>query len=690
MRNSLVRKLLLVGLVASILAACTDIATPAAVTTKDTLPVTAPTIPPTASVTVTAKASASSTASSTPEFTPTPLKTVAPVIPPEVQDKQANNSRPPSGWTIYNNPDFVRGVAVHQRQVWAATLGGVVAWDLDAGTHRLYTTRDGLVEIQGNDVVYCPVPDERILVAHSTGTLSAFDLNLKKWSRIPITFPDGTTLKGVRVLFCDAANQRLIAGAVDGLGVLNIKTGRWKRYGPAEGLKSGAVRAVDVVGQTIWVAAGDKSAFMILGNTIFPFNATSGFPSGSVYDLSVAPDRSIWFGYSTGLVHYRVQDRKWNSYGAQTPSGIPFRSVDQVEVGPDKRVWIASAEEGVCPFNPVTLFCSTVYASTKNAPVTDMVIGEDGTAYVGTNGDGVMILAADGVQHLRYGQQQLLSNNILDIAESPDGKLWVATDRGINAFTPSQPTEPWQAITQQQDKLVFPRVDGLLPAKNGMWFFYDQEVQASFYDGVGWSQLDSFQGLTGTIAAGLIDQRGYAWFATNHGMNVWDGSVMRIYTPMEDVRGNEFYSLLEQNDVIWAGSASGLLRYQRYQWQVVLPNIKINAIVPDALGGLLLGTDQGLVRFDGSQSYLWIINLGDEVVNNVVVTSITWDGTGQLWVGTDGQGLLHYNNKRWEQFNTSSGLPTNRVRKVFTDQLGTIWIATVTGEGGGALVRYVP
>jgi ligand-binding sensor domain-containing protein len=105
---------------------------------------------------------------------------------------------------------------------------------------------------------------------------------------------------------------------------------------------------------------------------------------------------------------------------------------------------------------------------------------------------------------------------------------------------------------------------------------------------------------------------------------------------------------------------------------------------------LLLGTDQGLIRYDGNQSFLWMINLGDEMLISPKVTSIAWDGNGQLWVGTDGNGLLHYNGQNWEQYNSASGLPTERVRKVLSDRLGTIWIASGTGEGGGALIHYVP
>ena len=596
--------------------------------------------------------------------------------------------RPPSGWTVFSNPNFVQGVAVHGQQLWAATRGGVVSWNLNTSQPRLYTTRDGLAEIQGTDVVYCPMPEERIIVAHPSGMLSAYDMQMKKWSRMPITFDDGSTLRGVRTLFCDSVNRRLMVGSADGLGILDEKTGEWRRIGPEQGLKADNIHAINVVGQAIWVAAGDKSAFLVMGSTVFPFNASSGFPSGSVNDLTVAPDTSIWFGYSTGLVHYR--DKKWNSFGAQTPSGIPFLSVDQVEMAPNKHIWIASAEEGACPFNTILLNCSTIYPGIRGAPITDLVVDALGTAYVATDGSGVLVLEDEEVRHLRYTNEQLVSNDVYDITQSPDGRLWVATDVGISILEPGWLEEPWQKIQSQRNQLMYPHVSGLLPTANGMWFTYDHASQATFFDGKTWLQLDALKGLTGSIMDMALDQRGYVWFATDQGIKVWDGTVIRAYVPPSEIPSRVYNALLLEGDDMWVGTDRGLLLYQEYQWRMILPELTINTIAKNRDGGLLLGTDQGLVHFDGMQSYYWIINLGKEVVTNPRVTSIAYDGEGQLWIGTDGDGLFRYDGSSWQQFDTTTGLPTNRIRKIFTDHMGEVWIAAATGENGGALVRYMP
>jgi ligand-binding sensor domain-containing protein len=631
-------------------------------------------------------------------ITPMPTSTEPVPTPPQPTHTQQADVTPvetqpalpriPSGWVQYSNPDFVRGLVVHDNQLWVASLGGVVRWDLETQTSILYTTREGLVEIQANDIVHCPMPEGRIIVAHETSMLSVYDLEQKKWVRLPITFDDGSTMHSVQTLFCDSRNKRLITGSSDGIGILDITSGKWKRIGAAQGLKADAVLAIDVVGQSIWVAAGEKSAYLIMGSTVFPFNASTGFPKGPVFDLSVSQDGAVWIGYPSGLVQYR--DKRWNSYGPQTAANIPFTSVDHVEVGGSDTIWIASAEQGVCPFSRTRLFCSTIYPGLSGYKITELVVDADNVAYAGTNGGGVIVLEADQVLNLAVHNEQLISNDVMDIAESADGMLWVATDLGVNIFDPYNPSEPWQIIKTGRNKLVYSRISGVQAAADGMWFFYEKEKQASFFNGENWLQFDEYKGLSSPVLDSAVDQRGYIWFATEKAIHIWDGAMMRSYGPSTGLPGSSYRVLYEKNGEMWVGTDRGLLHYERFQWHSPLPGMAINAIETDKSEGLLLGTDQGLIRFVNGQSFQWILNLGNEVVTNPRVTSITWDLVGHLWVGTDGDGLFHFDGAQWERFDTARGMPTNLIRKVFTDRTGTVWILSATGKGGGALIRYLP
>jgi ligand-binding sensor domain-containing protein len=628
------------------------------------------------------------TATPAPAPTATPVLTPDPTAVPQVEEPAPDQPRFPSGWGFYSNPDFVQGMAIQQGTLWVASLGGVTSWDLETGQPMLYTPRDGLVEIQSNDVVYCPAPQERIFVAHESSMLSVYDLQQQKWMRMPITFEDGSAMQSVQRLLCDARNNRLVAGSAQGLGILSFETGKWQRIGEKEGLFSSTILALEAAGQSIWVAAGDKSIYQVVGKAVFPYSVSNSLPRGPVYDVTVDSEGSLWMAYPTTLVRYK--DKRWNAFGANNPVNIPFSSVIQVEAGKDDIVWIASADQGVCPFNRTRLYCATIYPSLDGFSITTLVVDAAGTAYAGTSGGGVLVLTADQVTNLAHGTGELISNDVLDIAESADGRLWIATGIGVNVFDPAQPAEPWQVIRPSRGRLAFPRVSGLQPVAEGMWFFYENESQASFYDGESWLQIDPYKGLASPVLDSAQDQRGYIWLAAQQGIHIWDGSTMRSYGPSTGLPGSTFHAVFERGGEMWVGTDRGLLHYQRFQWQSLLPDIAINAIAADKPGGLLLGTNQGLIRYIDGQSYQWLLNLGGEVITSVRVTTISWDLAGHLWVGTDGDGLFHYDGKQWERFDTTSGMPTNRIRKVFTDSTGTVWIVAATGKGGGALVRYTP
>lgn len=668
-RLDFLRRIAFTILLACLLGGCQGIALPTQTAAPSEIPIRTPQQNPTVTRQVKTTAPTATLDSATVDVTPTP----------------ASQRRPPSGWTMYSNPDFVRGITVTGDTLWAATLGGVAVWDLDTEKAELFTTRDGLVENQGSDIVSCSMPEPRILVAHESGVLSAYDLELEKWLRIPITFPNGSTLESVQTLLCDEPNNRLLVGSRQGLAIYDFRTSRWSLLGPQQGLPEGEIRAIDVIGQTIWLAGGERGAFMIMGNTIFPFNGTSGFPSGSVNDLATSPDRSIWLGYPTGLVHYL--ERRWNAFGGRTRAGLRLSSVDHVEMGQDGVIWIASEEEGACPFDPVTYFCSTVYRAPNDIPMTDLFVDSSGLAYVATNGAGVLVLDQER-RELSFHNQQLLNNEILDVGSQGE-KLWVATGQGMNVFDVTNADDAWDTLDLSDSGLAIRRAR-LLPLVEGVWFFDQEQPQAVFWDGEDWLRLGISDGLDAPVIASVVDQRGYAWMATAQSLFVWDGSLLRPQPLRGSEPGNTYYTLFEQNGVMWLGSEQGLLRRENFQWTTELPELAVYAMLESDDGDLLLGTEHGLIRYQDGQSYQWVINLGDEVVIDPVVTALAYDGDGDLWVGTQEQGLYHFTGQRWERVDITVGLPSERIVEITTDNFGGVWIVAAAGHGGGGLLHYMP
>ncbi len=135
-----------------------------------------------------------------------------------------------------------------------------------------------------------------------------------------------------------------------------------------------------------------------------------------------------------------------------------------------------------------------------------------------------------------------------------------------------------------------------------------------------------------------------------------------------------------------AGAVSALdpmvapTQYGRRVWTTEqgLPQNTIRAIVQARDGYLWLGTQEGLVRFDGIR-----FSVFDEkntpAIKDRYVLSLHEDHVGTLWIGTRGGGLVRYRDGAFSRFDASSGLPNDVIRCIHEDRSGRLWVGT---DGG--------
>jgi len=108
-----------------------------------------------------------------------------------------------------------------------------------------------------------------------------------------------------------------------------------------------------------------------------------------------------------------------------------------------------------------------------------------------------------------------------------------------------------------------------------------------------------------------------------------------------------------------------------------LPQSRIRAMTQTRDGYLWLGTDSGLVRFNGTSFKTFTIETGSLKDNEV--WALQEDNDGGLWIGTYGGGLTLLKNGRFTTFTVADGLPDDVVRKLDKDPEGNIWIVTPNG-----------
>ena len=111
----------------------------------------------------------------------------------------------------------------------------------------------------------------------------------------------------------------------------------------------------------------------------------------------------------------------------------------------------------------------------------------------------------------------------------------------------------------------------------------------------------------------------------------------------------------DSKNYMWIGTADGLIRYDgtnSYFYEhnpgdkTSISHNNINAITEDSDGKLWIATAQGLCTYNReTDNFIYVDSIAGNKnhLNNFYITSLAFDRDGQLWIGTHGNGIDVYN-----------------------------------------------
>lgn len=113
-----------------------------------------------------------------------------------------------------------------------------------------------------------------------------------------------------------------------------------------------------------------------------------------------------------------------------------------------------------------------------------------------------------------------------------------------------------------------------------------------------------------------------------------------------------------------------------------LPENFVRTLLQTRDGYIWLGTQEGLVRFDGMQLRVFDTRNTRELRSNSIVT-LCEDREGVLWIGTDGGGITRYAGGRFlDNLGKPEGLENDYIRHLYAAPDGGVWI---TAHSGGLI-----
>lgn len=608
-------------------------------------------------------------ATATPEVTP-----IAPTFDPETGPTV----------NVYSNGNFVNGAASLRSTLWAATNGGVVAWNKETGSYVKFTTADGLAANQTLSTVVCPLPGLGILFAGPFG-IQIFDTQNGSWKSLNSS---NSTMRydDVATLWCSVEEGLLVVGYTrQGIDLFNAREGTWSYIGPDEGLEANSIRDIAVVddGATIWLATLDGLIAYQEGEATLFTTENSPLVDNRIEAIAADGAGAIWLTSADTL--YRTDGDEWDSYNA-AGGDFPSGRLTGLDVSNNGTIWIGSDQTQLCRFDPGVEGCIGFYREEEGmaaAPLTSLTIDSDGEVYYTTAGGGISVFDGEAWRQLLISDEVAPGNTIRHITQESDGAYWLAGNGGASRFDPDSDT-PAQNFNPGNSPLPSVNVNFILPTATGVWFGTES---ATFFDGVTWTTYGAEEGLTGTsVQAITADAENRIWLGTNSGLSIWTGSAFFNLTSSNGLPSEDITALQTDGDAVWIGTrGGGLLRFQDNQLQLFnqnnsnLPGDIIYALARTANGELLIASDQGLARYVGSELSVYPDMAGQAIIALATAPS------GEIWVATAMNELLYFNGVEWTAAPTDK-LPSPQISTLLYDEAGTLWIGTAQG----GLARYTP
>jgi signal transduction histidine kinase/ligand-binding sensor domain-containing protein/DNA-binding response OmpR family regulator len=378
----------------------------------------------------------------------------------------------------------------------------------------------------------------------------------------------------------------------------------------------------------------------------------------SIISMEVDDAGSIWMGTDEGLYQYDIAAGHIVKHYKEAPGQLSTNKA--VSLCSDKRnnLWIGTQGGGVNVLNKLTgSFTYLLPGENKNQlsseSVYSVLVDKESRVWMGTLKGGINILDVhksrfQTITHNPFDANSLINNFVYSFYEDKNGELWIGTDGG------------------------------------GLSIWNRQNNRFTNYR----HQVNNSRSLSSNAVSSIKqDHLGNIWVGSfGAGINRFDrtaGSFEHYRCINEKGEENKNICLLyeDRDQNFWATTFGNgkLYRLNRSQNRFEQFDSKLNdliAITEDHTGALWVGNARQLIQIDRQKK----AHVYYEIKKPV--RAIFEDSRHNLWVGTEGGGLLLFDRKKGNaaiRFSTADGLTNNSVLNILEDNEGHLWISTFNG-----------
>ena len=434
------------------------------------------------------------------------------------------------------------------------------------------------------------------------------------------------------------------------------------------------------------VAAGGPYRFQSL-------TMTEGLSSGSVKCMFIDTDGFLWIGTDAGLDRYDGYEVE--NMGSKIGEKWQYGNIDELQEDALGNVWIDCEHTYLIYDTHHHTFTDDAASLLKQWGID--VSGKDYSVKVDDTGS-VWVLQSGRIMRYdcRRGTCEKWTNlklNVRDVRHvastaTKDGVL-ISTEREVLRFV--RATGKLEKLSLPSEMLRNENTYGtFVDADHSVWIYsYITESVCRYSMGgkvvkemVSLPDGDASVSKSNAIRAMMDDGRGNIWISTDHrGVFIYhkqSGEITNILGQQNEknsLSSNNVTALVQDRQgTVWMGHFKTGVSYTSANYRMFenrgLKYGDISDLHYDSKGNLWVGTDgEGLYieRADGSSV--------KTDLPNITISSFAEDTDGTMWVGTYNEGLYHFfTPTQYEHLFMGNGkLPTNKAWRIFDDGRGGLW-----------------
>lgn len=338
-----------------------------------------------------------------------------------------------------------------------------------------------------------------------------------------------------------------------------------------------------------------------------------------------------------------------------------------------------SSAWGVDPSRPVSSYIRNHFTNQDGLPsniVHEIAQSRDGFLWLNAGGK---LIRFDGRHFTQFEQVR----DVVALALAPDGDLWLGTTdtlqripaAALNQYGPLPATSYHPGPGPSEGS----KIVCLHFTRNGILWVGTQGGLYRFEHDAFWLAIG------GTIIERIEEaSNGHLLVSTSRGLMEWDGSQVVLHPELAAQVGVEadkmYHVFQDSHGVTWFCTENGVARSIGGTVEKLAPwgrnGHAVYRASEDPSGTLWFAGAEGLFRFTASGLEL--------SVGSVDVRYIYGDRDGNLWVGTNGDGLYRFKDRAVRMFTKTDGLPNNNAMTVLTTHDGAVW----SGFNCGGIARF--